>query len=71
MYYKFVKIWVCSFFSLKADQGLFERWGGEFLPALFAVNPKTEQVILLAYGLTAIDQIETRLMTLVRNRTYD
>jgi conjugal transfer pilus assembly protein TraF len=62
---------VAEFPHAVADQGLFESWGGEFLPALFAVNPKTEQVIPLAYGLTAIDQIETRLMTLMKNQTHD
>ena len=51
-----------------ADEGLFATWGGQILPSLFAVNPQTEQVLPIAYGLTSIDQMETRLMTLVADR---
>ena len=59
---------VAEFPNAVADEGLFETWGGQVLPALFAVNPKTEQVIPIAYGLTSLDQMETRLMTLVAEK---
>jgi conjugal transfer pilus assembly protein TraF len=57
---------VAEFPQAIPDDGLFESWGGQVLPSLYAVNPKTEQVIPLSFGLTAIDQIETRLMTLIK-----
>ena len=62
---------VAEFPNAVADEGLFETWGGQILPALYAVNPQTEQVIPIAYGLTSIDQMETRLMTLVADRKKD
>jgi len=48
------------------DNGLIEQWKVQVLPALFAVNPKTAHIVPLAYGLTTIDQIEDRLMTLLQ-----
>ena len=59
---------VAEFPNAVADEGLFETWGGQILPALFAVNPQTEQVIPLAYGLTSLDQMETRLRALIAER---
>jgi conjugal transfer pilus assembly protein TraF len=50
------------------DNGLMEAWGVKALPALFAVNPTTEEVIPLAYGMVSLDQIENRLMTLVEQK---
>jgi conjugal transfer pilus assembly protein TraF len=51
------------------DNGLMEAWGVKALPALFAINPTTEEVIPLAYGMVSLDQIENRLMTLIETRT--
>lgn len=51
-----------------ADNGLMEAWGVKALPALFAVNPTTEETIPLAYGMVSLDQIENRLMTLVETK---
>ena len=48
------------------DQGLMQKWKVEFVPALFAVNPKTGEILPLAYGLTALDQIEERLIALLK-----
>ena len=62
---------VAGFPNAVADEGLFETWGGQLLPALFAVNPQTEQVIPIAYGLTSMDQMETRLMTLVADKSIN
>jgi conjugal transfer pilus assembly protein TraF len=47
------------------DNGLFEQWNVQVLPALFAVNPTTGHVIPIAYGLTSIDEMENRIMQLV------
>jgi hypothetical protein len=35
------------------------------MPALFAVNPNTGHVIPIALGMTSIDQMEIRIMSLV------
>jgi hypothetical protein len=45
-----------------------EAWGVKALPALFAINPTTEEVIPLAYGMVSLDQIENRLMTLIETK---
>ncbi|MBP9752205.1 MAG: type-F conjugative transfer system pilin assembly protein TraF [Proteobacteria bacterium] len=50
------------------DNGLFEQWNVQVLPALFAVNPTTGHVIPVAYGLTSIDEMENRIMQLVENK---
>lgn len=47
------------------DNGLFEQWNVQVLPALFAVNPTTGHVIPVAYGLTSIDEMENRIMKLI------
>ena len=52
------------------NNGLFEQWQpgdqGQIMPALFAVNPNTGHVIPIAFGMTSIDQMETRIMSLVK-----
>jgi conjugal transfer pilus assembly protein TraF len=50
------------------DEGLMAQWGVEALPALFAVNPTTGHVIPIAYGLTSLDQMEERIMTLLTEK---
>jgi len=42
----------------RADNGISAEFPLEAKPALFAVNPKTNEVIPLAFGLASIDQIE-------------
>lgn len=54
-----------GFPSAQNDNGLFEAWGIKVLPSLFAVNPKTKEAIPIAYGLTSLDEMENRIMTLV------
>lgn len=51
--------------NAQVDNGLFEAWGIKVLPSLFAVNPKTKSTIPIAYGLTSLDEMENRIMTLV------
>jgi conjugal transfer pilus assembly protein TraF len=53
------------------DNGLIEAWGVKALPALFAINPATEEVLPLAYGMVSLDAIETRLMTLLETSTTE
>lgn len=50
------------------DNGLFEQWNVQVLPALFAVNPETGHVIPVAYGMTSIDEMESRIMQLVEQK---
>jgi conjugal transfer pilus assembly protein TraF len=59
--------------NAQPDNGLFEQWQqggqgggqGQVMPALYAVNPNTGHVIPIALGMTSIDQMETRIMSLV------
>lgn len=56
--------------NAQPDNGLFEQWQpgeqGQVMPALFAVNPNTGHVIPIAFGMTSIDQMEIRIMSLVK-----
>lgn len=57
--------------NAQPDNGLFEQWqqgGQQVMPALFAVNPHTGHVIPIALGMTSIDQMEIRIMSLVGKR---
>jgi conjugal transfer pilus assembly protein TraF len=54
-----------EFPEAESDNGLFKAWQGEVLPSLYAVNPTTGHVLPVAYGLTSLDQMEERIMTLV------
>jgi taurine--2-oxoglutarate transaminase len=47
------------------DNGLFTAWEVKVLPSLYAVNPSTKTVIPVAFGVTAMDEMENRIMTLV------
>lgn len=55
-------------FQAVAGQELLTKWRVPVLPALFAVNPKTEQVLPLAFGLTTVADIETRVMILLKEQ---
>lgn len=56
--------------NAQPDNGLFEQWQqggqGQVMPALYAVNPNTGHVIPIALGMTSIDQMETRIMSLIK-----
>lgn len=54
-----------GFPNAQRDPGLRERWSIDVLPSVFAVNPTTEEVITVAHGLTTLDEMETRILTLV------
>ena len=51
------------------DNGLVDKWKISVLPALFAVNPHTQEVLPLAQGLSSLDEIENRIMTLIGTKT--
>jgi len=59
---------VREFLNAQADNGLFETWGLKVLPSLLAINPKTKEAIPIAYGLTSLDEMENRIMTLVGDK---
>ena len=57
-----------AFPNSQPDNGLFTQWNVEVMPALYAVNPSTGHVIPIALGMTSIDQMETRIMSLAGQR---
>jgi conjugal transfer pilus assembly protein TraF len=58
-----------DFPNVQQDNGIADQWGVNQIPALFAVNPKTKTILPIAYGLVAIDEIERRIITLMREET--
>jgi conjugal transfer pilus assembly protein TraF len=56
---------LAEFPNTQPDNGLFQAWNIKVLPSLFAVNPKTQEAIPIAYGLTSLDDMENRIMALV------
>lgn len=52
------------------DNGLAAKWQVQVLPSLFAVNPQTGHILPVAFGLTSIDQIETRIMALINTEDH-
>ncbi len=60
-----------DFPDVQPDNGLFAAWQVEVLPSLYAVNPNTGHVLPIAFGLTSLDQMEERIMTLVKEKQWD
>lgn len=56
---------VAEFPNAQTDNGLFQAWNVQVLPSLYAVNPRNKRAIPIAYGLTSLDEMENRIMTLV------
>lgn len=50
------------------DNGIIHQWKIDRFPALFAVNPESKEVIPIAYGMTSIDEIETRILLLAKSK---
>lgn len=48
------------------DNGLADTWGVSTYPSLFAVNPKTGDVIPIANGMISIEEMEDRIMTVTK-----
>lgn len=44
------------------ENGISEAWGIKGVPAVFVVNPETEQVIPIGHGLISLEQLEHNLM---------
>jgi len=59
---------VAEFKEAVVDHGLVTKWQIPRLPALLAVNPRTEQILPLAFGLTTLAELETRVMALIKER---
>ena len=59
---------LAEFPNPQRDNGLFRLWGIKALPALFAINPQTQEAIPVAYGLTSLDEMESRLISLLETR---
>jgi len=53
------------------DNGLADTWGVSTYPSLFAVNPKTGDVIPIANGMISIEEMEDRIMTIARGNEED
>ena len=54
--------------QVEQDNGLFKAWNIKVLPSLYAVNPSTQEAIPIAHGLTSMDEMETRIMTLTETK---
>jgi conjugal transfer pilus assembly protein TraF len=48
------------------DNGLAETWNVSVYPSLFAVNPKTGDVIPIANGMISIEEMEERIVSIIR-----
>jgi len=46
----------------KRDNGISQAWGIKGVPAVFVVNPETEQVTPIGHGLISLDQLERNLI---------
>lgn len=57
-----------EFPNAQPDNGLFQQWNVQVLPALYAVNPNTGHVIPVAHGMTSIDEMENRVISMVRQQ---
>mgnify|MGYP002384268429 CR=1 FL=1 len=47
------------------DNGIAERLSITHVPALIAVNPKTQQILPISYGISSEDEMEAHIMTLI------
>ncbi len=47
------------------DNGIAERLSIAQVPALIAVNPKTQEMLPISYGITSEDEMEARILTLI------
>ena len=60
---------LAEFPNPQPDNGLFQEWQVGVMPALYAVNPNTGHVMPIALGMTSIDQMEIRIMSLAGKAT--
>ncbi len=47
------------------DNGIAERLSITQVPALIAINPKTQTMLPISYGITSEDEMETRILTFI------
>jgi conjugal transfer pilus assembly protein TraF len=58
----------CQYFpDAKIDNGISEKFSVTYVPSLFAVNPKTNEVFPLAFGIISREKIEDNVMMQFRN----
>jgi conjugal transfer pilus assembly protein TraF len=50
------------------DNGLADIWGVSLYPSLFAVNPKTGDVIRIANGMISIEEMEERISAVLQRK---
>lgn len=53
------------------DNGLSTYWQVDFYPSLFAVNPKTGHVIPIARGMISIEEMEERILAIIKEENND
>jgi conjugal transfer pilus assembly protein TraF len=51
--------------NAKPDNGIAAKMGVQDAPAMFIVNPNTQETLPLGYGVVPIDEIETRIRRMV------
>lgn len=54
-------IFIPGFGTNQTDQGITQRLNIERFPSLFLVDPKRQQVLPIAFGLSSVDQIEDNI----------
>ena len=54
-----------GFKELLVDNGISNKLEVKVVPAVFAVDPKAEKLLPIAYGLTSLDEMENRIMALI------
>ncbi|MDD5394995.1 MAG: conjugal transfer protein TraF [Thiothrix sp.] len=54
-----------DFPNAKPDNGIAAKMGVQDAPAMFIVNPNTQETLPLGYGVVPIDEIETRIRRMV------
>lgn len=54
-----------GFKEVLVDNGIFNKLQVKVVPAVFAVDPKGEKLLPIAYGLTSLDEMENRIMALI------
>ena len=57
-----------TFTSWQADNGIAKQWDVKNVPAVFAINLETNDVIPVANGFVAVDEMEKRIVTIA---TYE
>lgn len=60
-----------GFTSTKKNNGIVQTLGIDLVPAIYLINPKTNLAIPIAFGLVAMDQIETNIALQFKELIHD